>query len=73
MAERCLPDILVIEETKLDKDFKKELFVINNYEYPMLEDRKHVRKGVVCNRITVCETQNIESICQNLPSATKGG
>ena len=59
MAERCLPDVLVIEETKLNDDFKTELFVMNNYQYLMRRDRnefgggimQYVRKAVVCNRI----------------------
>ena len=29
VTERCLPDVLVIEETKLSKDFKTELFIMN--------------------------------------------
>ena len=29
--ERCLPDVLLIEETKLNSDFKTESFLINNY------------------------------------------
>ena len=74
MAERCLPDVLVIEEIKLNEDFKTELFVMNNYQYPMRRDRnefggdimQYVRKGVVCNRITAYETQNVESICSEL-------
>ncbi len=72
--ERCLPDILVIEETKLTKDYKKELFVMNNYQYPMRRDRdefggglmQYVRKGVVCNPISKYETLNIESTCSEL-------
>ena len=79
MAERCLPDVLVIEETKLSKDFKTELFVMNNYQYPMRRDRnefggglmQYVRKGVVCNRITAYETQNVESICSELTISKK--
>ena len=31
IAERCLPDILLIEETKLNSDFKTDLFLIDNY------------------------------------------
>ena len=32
IAERCLPDVLLIEETKLNSDFKTESFLINNYK-----------------------------------------
>ena len=32
VMERCLPDILVIEETKLNSDFKTESFLIHNYQ-----------------------------------------
>lgn len=32
VMERCLPDLLVIQETKLTSDFKTESFVVNNYQ-----------------------------------------
>ncbi len=39
IMERCLPDILVIEEMKLNADFKTETFQINNYQRPIRCDR----------------------------------
>ena len=74
VMERCLPDILVIEETKLNSDFKTEIFVINNYQKPMRRDRNEcggglmqfVRKGVVCNRVSTFESPIIKIICSEL-------
>ena len=72
--EKCLPDILVIEETKLNSDFKTETFLINNYQKPIRRDRnafggglmQFVRKGVVCNRVSTFESSTIEIICSDL-------
>ena len=72
--ERCLPDILVIEEAKLNSDFKTEIFLINNYQRPIRRDRNEfggglmpfVRKGVVCNRASTFESPSIEIICSEL-------
>ena len=36
IAERCLPDVLLIEETKLNSDFKTKSFLINNYKSPIV-------------------------------------
>ena len=55
--ERCLPDILVIEETKLSSEFKTESLLINNYQKPIRRDRNEfggglvqfIRKGMVCD------------------------
>ena len=74
VMERCLPDILVIEETKLNSDFKTEIFLINNYQRPIRRDRNEfggglmqfVRKGVVCNRVSTFESPSIEIICSEL-------
>ena len=33
LMEGCLPDVLVIEETKICFDFKTETFHVNNYQY----------------------------------------
>ena len=73
VMERCLPDILVIEETKLNSDFKTESFLINNYQKPIRRDRNEfggglmqfVRKGVVCNRASALESHAIEIICSD--------
>ena len=55
IVEKFLPDILVIEETKLNSEFKNKEFLMNNYQKPMRRDRnefggglmQYVRKGVV--------------------------
>ena len=68
MVERCLPDILVIQETKLTSDFKTGSFLINNYEKPIRRDRNEyggglmlfIRKGVICKRGSTFESPSIE-------------
>ena len=72
--ERCLPDVLAIEETKINSDFKTESFLVNNYQKPMRRDRNefgggimlYVRKGVVCNRVPILETRSLELLCSEL-------
>ena len=79
IMERCLPDILVIEETKLNSDFKTETFLINNYQKPIRRDRNEfggglmqfVRKGVLCNRVLTFEGPSIELICSELTVCKK--
>ena len=74
IVERCLPDILVIGETKLGSDFRTENFLINEYQVPMRRDRnefgggllQYVRKGVLCNRISALETSNLELLCSEM-------
>ena len=38
IVEKFLPDILVIEETKLNSEFNNNAFLINNYQTPMRRD-----------------------------------
>ena len=74
VMEKCLPDILVIEETKLCSDFKTESFLISNYQKPICRDRyefgggimQFVRKGMVCNRVSTLENPTIECIYSDL-------
>ncbi len=74
IIERFLPDILVIEETKLSSEFNNNAFLINNYKAPMCHDRdefggglmQYVRKGVVCNRVPSYEVSSLELICSEL-------
>ena len=47
VMERCLPDILVIEETKLNSDLKTEIFLINNYQRPIRRDRNEFGGGLM--------------------------
>ena len=77
--ERCLPDILVIQETKLTSDFKTESFLISNYQKPIRLKRQEIggglmlflRKGVICNRVSIFESLAIECICSDLTSCKK--
>ena len=74
--EKCFPDISVIrvEETKLNSDFKTEIFLVNDYQKQIRRDRNEfggglmqfVRKGVVCKRVSSFERPNIEIICSDL-------
>ena len=74
VVEKCLTDILVIEETKINSDFKTEIILINNYQKPIRRERNEfggglmqfVRKGVVCNRVPVFESLTNEIICSDL-------
>ena len=74
VIERCLPDVLVIEETKLTSDFQTESFLVNNYQKPLRRDRNEfgggimlfARKGVVCNRVQILETHSLEILCFEL-------
>ena len=74
VAEKCLPDVLLIEETKLSAEFKTEIFLLNKYQPPMRRDRnehggglmQYARKGVVCNRLTLYETNSLELLCSEL-------
>ena len=74
IVEKFLPDILVIEETKLNSEFKMETFLMNNYQTPMRRDRnefggglmQYVRKGVVCSRVFLFEVASLELICSEL-------
>eukprot|EP00794_Sanderia_malayensis_P003824 gene3824-4356_t len=74
IIEKFLPDILVIQETKLSSEFNNNAFLINNYKTPMRQDRdefggglmQYVRKGVVCNRVPSFEVSSLELICSEL-------
>ena len=79
IAEKCLPDILLIEETKLNSDFKTELFLINNYKSPIRLDRsefggglmQYSRNGIICNRVPSFEVPSLELLCSELVVAKK--
>ena len=74
IAEKCLPDVLLIQETKLSAEFRTEIFLLNNYTSPMRRDRnehggglmQYVRRGVVCNRLNVYESTSFEVLCSEL-------
>ena len=59
IVESCLPDLLLIEETNLNSDFRTESFPINNYKSPIRLDRsefggdliKYSRNDIICNRL----------------------
>ena len=79
IAERCLPDVLLIEETKLNSDFKTESFLINNYKSPIRLDRsefggglmQYSRSGIICNRLPNFEVPSLELLCSELVVAKK--
>ena len=79
IAERCLPDVLLIEETKLNSDFKTESFLINNYKSPIRLDRsefggglmQYSRNGIICNRLPNFEVPSLELLCSELVVAKK--
>ena len=56
--ERCLPDILVVAETKIDETFNNPQFFVNGYYEPTRCDRtrngggiiEYIRNGIVHNR-----------------------
>ena len=67
-------ELLGLQNSKLNSDFKTEIFLVNNYQKPIRRDRNEfggglmqfVRKGVVCNRVSSFESPNIEIICSDL-------
>ena len=68
-------DILCIDETKLDTNFRDSQFRINGYQFPLFrkdQDSKSggkivfVREGIVAKRLSHCESPSIESICIEL-------
>ena len=79
IAEKCLPDILLIEETKLDSDFKADLFLINNYKSPIRLDMsefggglmQYSRNGIICNRVTAFEVPSLELMCSEITITKK--
>ena len=79
IAERCLPDVLLIEETKLNSDFETESFLINNYKSPIRLDRsefggglmQYSRSGIICNRLPNFEVPSLELLCSELVVAKK--
>ena len=79
IAERCLLDVLLIEETKLNSDFKTELFLINNYKSPIRLDRsefggglmQYSRNGIICNWLPNFEVPSLELLCSELVVAKK--
>ena len=74
VMERCLPDLLVVIETKLNETFKTETLLVNGYKKPIRRDRTehgggimlYVRKGIVSKRVPVFETPAIELLCSEL-------
>ena len=71
---KFLPDLLVLAETKIDKNFPIQQFLINEYNEPTRKDRsefgggiiEYTRKGVIRKRIKNFEMKNFESICSEI-------
>ena len=74
VMERCLPDLLVVIETKLNETFKTKTLLVNGYKTPIRRDRTehgrgimlYVRKGIVGRGVPVFETPAIELLCSEL-------
>ena len=74
IMERCLPDLLVVIETKLNETFKTEILLVNGYKKPIRRDRTehgggimlYARRGVVSKRVPVFETPAIELVSSEL-------
>ena len=72
--ERCLPDILVVAETKIDTSFNNPQFYMNGYYKPTRCDRtetgggiiEYVRKGLIRKRLEDFELKRFESIASEL-------
>ena len=70
ILDKCLPDIFVVSETKLDASFTNAQFLIDNYLIPERSDvSKHsgglieyVRKGIIYKRLHDFELTSFESI-----------
>ncbi len=79
IAERKLPDVLLIEETKQNSDFKTESFLINNYKSPIRLDRsefgeglmQYSMNGIICNTLPHFEVPPLELLCSELVVAKK--
>ena len=74
IAERCLPDLFLIEETKLNPSIKTETLLMKDYQNPLRRDRNefggglmlYARTGIVCNRVNSLETLNLELMCSEI-------
>ena len=74
-----IADALLIEETKLNSDFKAESFLINTYKSPIRLDRsefggghiQYSRNGIICNRLPNFEVSSLERLCSELVVARK--
>ena len=77
--ERCLPDLLVVIETKLNETFKTETLLVNGYKKPIRRDRTvhgrgimlYVRKGIVSKRVPVFQTPANEPLCSELTASKR--
>ena len=71
LLKRCVPDVLVIEEMKINSDIQTESFLVNNYQKPMRRDRSkfggsvmlYAKKGVVRIRVPVLKFPSLELLC----------
>ena len=71
---KCLPDVLVIAETKLDHQFPTNQFLVENYYEPTRVDDSSVsgglieytRKGMIKKRKPLFELKSFSSICSEL-------
>ena len=71
---RCLPDVFVMAETKLNYQFPNSQFLVENYYEPTRVDDtsesggliEYTRKGIINKRKTEFELKSFSSICSEL-------
>ena len=69
-----MPDVLVLAETKLDNQFTKAQFYLNQYYEPTRKDHtkasggliEYVRNGIIRKRMPQFELENFESIASEI-------
>ena len=74
LASKTLPDILILAETKIDKDFKDAEFILDGYYRPQRKDFssksggliQYVRNGIIFSPKPEFELINFESISTEL-------
>ena len=74
LVSKTMPDILVLAETKLDDQFFKTQFYLNQYYEPTRKDYsktsggliEYVRNGIIRKRLPEFELKNFESITSEL-------
>ena len=74
VVNRCMPDLLVLAETKLDSSFPKAQFLMENYHMPTRRDKnkhgggiiEYIRKGLIRRGLPDFELKSFECICSEL-------
>ena len=74
VVNKCMPDLLVLAETKVDNSFPNAQFLIENYHLPTRRDNnkyrggiiEYIRKGLIRRGLPKFELKSFESICSEL-------